>query len=369
MITYVLFASVIIVGLICQRSRIASAYILSALYLLAAFNYMNADYVSYTMSYQQTSAAVFEYRYIGYSLFIHFFGSRGFSYSMYLKVVFVLLIAVLFIAIRLLTDKPNGVLALFAIFPFAMDVVQVKAFYSEVLALFAIAILLRMLSGDSTRRFGIKLFFVIILGILSVSFHFSSVYYLIVGILFYLIKDRRKLSSKVFIVSVATFVLVYSGSLAVIMRLASRIGVISNMEYLSRYFQRSTRWGFIISFAGVFLIMIACALSDISLEWTNDTDIFQKRQDLLRSFIMTVSMVLPFLMISVTFDRLLRIYMVLLYIYFINLPMTIEVNLRKILSYTAFVLSLVFYFVTDIYFVYDGTLFSILNYSELYTLL
>lgn len=366
MITYVLFASVIIVGLIFQRSRIASAYILSALYLLAAFNYMNADYVSYTMSYQQTSAAVFEYRYIGYSFFIHFFGSRGFSYSMYLKVVFVLLIAIMFIAIRLLTDKPNAVLALFAIFPFAMDVVQVKAFYSEALAFLAVAILIRIMSENETVKINLKLIAALGIGILSVLFHFSSIYYLIAGAMFCLIKDRKKLNSRVFIASVVTLFIIYTGCLSVILKVFNKIGLISNMGYLERYFEKSTRFGFLVTFVGVFLIIGACLLSE---EPEDTSDPVMKRQSLLRSFILTIYMVLPLLMVNISFDRLVRVYMMLMYIFFVNQPKTIDVNLKKTLSYVMFIGSIVFFFVFDIYSFYEGTLKAILDYSELYGLL
>lgn len=361
--TYFLLISAIILGCIFKKSKIVSVYILCSMYLLAAFNYDNYDYYSYTISYAKTASTTFDYRYFGYSMFEHLFSSRGLTYSEYLKFAFIIVFVVLYIAIRSLTDKPNQVLALFMIFPFGIDAIQLKALFSEVFGLLGIAFLFEDISlirkSFKNRRFVLS----VICFLLSVLFHFSGAFNLAAVALFFLFRQKRWFNKTVILASLMGFVAVFSGILGKVMSIAGALGVISDTEYLSSYASRATNLGFIITFIPVLLMVGASWLiiRDDKKEEQSTT-----KQLIIRQFILTSLLVLPLLTMHMVFDRLARIYMILMYILFVNHPKLERLTIKQVFAYVMFVLSIAWFFFIDIYSTLDGTLLAVLNYSEIF---
>ena len=333
------------------------------MYFLAAFNYDNADYYSYTLSYNQAISIGADYRYLGYSSWVHLFGSRGITYSQYLLFSYAFTFTVLFVAIRILTDKPNPVLAYYLIFSFGVDVVQLKALYSEVIALLGISIILKRVIADKKEKVDYKILIGFILCFVSMLFHFSGAFYIVACGIYYIMKNRENISKRIFIFLGLSLILIYSGLLPNILNFANRLGIISNFDYLIQYGQRSTRWGFLITYVGVFLLVGAC--------WQKSDSFINKDktrldQDVLRQFIITALLLLPLLLINWAYDRLIRIYMVLMYIYFVNKPKTNIVTGRQALSYITFISAIAYFYYIDISSTFDRTLGAILRYNSLF---
>ena len=365
--TFFLLFSAIILGFLFEKSKAVSAYILSAMYLLAAFNYDNYDYYSYTISYAKTAGLSFDFRYIGYSMFIHFFSSRGLTYSQYLKFAFIPVFIILFIAVCKLTDKPNRVLALFLIFPFGIDAIQLKALYSEVFALLGIALLFDKISDDTKKNFDYRYIWSAVLFILSVLFHFSGAFYLAAVIVFYYFRKKYWFNKAVIFSSAIGFLAVFSGVLPAVMSIAESVGILSNVDYLSSYASRSTRWGFIITFIPVFLMVGACWCLYQPDKHTMDESSKSKKQIIIQQFVLTGLLILPLLMMHMVFDRLARVYMILMYVLFANAPRTRRITVKQVFAYSMFVISIACFFYIDIFSSFDGTLLALLNYSELFS--
>ena len=364
--TFILFFSAIILGFLFEKSKAVSAYILSAMYLLAAFNYDNYDYYSYTVSYAKTAGLSFDFRYIGYSMFIHFFSSRGITYSQYLKIAFIPVFIILFIAVYKLTDKPNRVLALFLIFPFGIDAIQIKALYSEVFGLLGIALMFDKMSDDKKRNFDYRYVWSAIFFVLSVLFHFSGAFYLAAIAVFYCFRKKYWFNKAVLASSALGFLAVFSGLLPAAMSIAESLGILSNLEYLSSYASRSTRLGFIITFLPVFLMVGACWC--ILQPDYEAVDKQTKNQLLIRQFVLTGLLILPLLMMHMVFDRLARVYMILMYVMFVNAPRQRRITIKQVFAHVMFILSVACFFYIDIFSTLDGTLLAILNYSELFSI-
>lgn len=354
--TYFLCISSIAIGLFFKKSKIVTAYILSAMFVLAAFNNFNADYNNYIISYGQSAIPGSAYRYLGYTSWVRLFAVNGIVYSAYLKFAFLFLLILLFIGIRILTDRPNVVLALYMLFSFGVDVVQLKTYYSEIFALIGLAILFRAMSNRQRKRPLLQIAAAVLMGILSTAFHFSGIYYLIVGAVFYISFRNRKFKWRIMAIALFAFVLVYTGLISKVMSLASSLGLISNTEYLAQYTQRATRYGFIIPSLGIILMIMTCQKLDV--HWNAKLVILQ-------SFMFTAMLLVPLLTINWAYDRLARIYMIILYIIYSKQKYSLQLNRRQLYSTLLLVASIGFMFCIDVYSCYDGTLGAVLNNSEL----
>ena len=362
--TYFLFFSSITLGFLFKKSKAVSAYILSAMYLLAAFNYYNADYYSYTLSYANAAGYRFNFRYIGYSMFVHFFSSRGITYSQYLKIAFVPIFLILFVTICILTDRPNPVLALFLVFPFGIDVIQLKAFYSEMFGLLGIALLLDGITKELKHNPNYRYVLSVVFFALSVLFHFSGLFYFLAALLFCLFRNKQWFSKAICLMSIVGLGAVLSGVLGKVMSIAGSLGVISEVEYLSSFASRSTRFGFILTFIPVVLMVSA---SWLIIQPSSD-NINDRKQQIIRQFMLTGLLILPLLVMHIVYDRLARIYLILMYSLFADVPKPNRVTIKQFLAYTMCFLAIVCFFFIDIYPSLEGTLLAILDNSELFDL-
>ncbi len=363
--TLVLLLSAIILGFLFEKSKAVSAYMLSVMYLLAAFNYDNADYSMYTISYANSAGFTYNFRYIGYSMFVHFFSSQGVPYSQYLKIAFIPIFIILYIAICKLTDRPNRVLALFLVFPFGIDYIQVKAFFSEAFGLLGIALLIDKLGNDMKKQVDFKLICSMAFFVLSVLFHFSGFFYVVVAAVFYCFRNKHWFNKAIIIASVVGFVAVLSGILARAMSIAGSIGIISDTEYLSGYATKATRLGFVVTFIPALLMVGACWFLFNSEE---SDERFNKKQVLIRQFMLTGLMVLPLLVMHMVFDRLARVYMIMMYSLFANAPRPKRITTKQFFAYAMFVVSIIWFFGIDILSAFDGTLLALLKNSDLFSM-
>lgn len=359
--TVFLLLSAIVLGFLFEKSKVVSAYIVSAMYMLAAFNYQNADYYTYTISYANSASPFFNYRYLGYSMFVHFFSSRGLTYSQYLKIAFIPIFIILFVAICYLTDRPNRVLALFLIFPFGIDVVQLKALFSEMFGLIGIAFIINNVSEINKFKQKQKYILAAFFFVLSVLFHFSGLFYVAVTGLFVCFREKKWFPKAVIAFSLLGLFAVMTGLLSKTISFASSLGIVSEADYLSNYALKTTRLGFVVTFIPV-LLMVGSSLFITSSRKEKNT----KKQLAIRQFLLTILLILPLLVMHMVFDRLARVYIILLYILFVNAPKCSKITIKQVCSYVMFFVSIVWFFYIDIYSFWDSTLLSILKYSELF---
>ena len=356
--TYFLFFSAILVGLIFKKSKIAGAYILLSLYTLSAFNYHNADYYAYTISYRHSSSS--EFRYFGYSVITNFFFFFLIPYEDYLKIIFVIILVMLYFAVNLITNKPNLVLALFTIFSFGIDAIQIKAFSSEVLSLLSIVIIIKLLSLNHDEKHRKYLYIIAFaLSIAGSLLHYSGIYYVAIEIVYLLIVHRKKIKRSILVILGLFALMLYSGLLPIVLRIGHSVGVISNIDYLSQWVVRKTRFGFIITFIGVFLLLASIAYKG---DDSSDTPL----QSVIREFLFTSVLILPLLIMNWTYDRLLRVYAILLYAYFANKRICAIISFKQVSSILVLLSFVSYMFYIDIFMSYEGTLGAIFKYSLLF---
>lgn len=180
------------------------------------------------------------------------------------------------------------------------------------------------------------------------------------GFLFlFLFRKRKSIPKRIFIGTVIMFFTIYYGLVPKILSSFSAIGIIGEMYYLQQYASVKTRLGFLIPTLSVILIIF----SILSCK-----KYVTERNSFLFNYILTVSFIIPLLVLNTQYDRLIRMYLILLYVFIANTQQVNQVNfenkikIRTIYSYQHFYgylcfwISIFYSYFTVIFQFYEGTL-------------
>lgn len=359
----IIFLSAIFMGLISRKSKICTVYILVVMYILAAFRTYDADYNTYRIGFQNLYNST-EYRYAGYTLFQKFFYNLGINFNQYNWVFFLIVFLLLFIGIKLLTDNVNIVLSCYMIYSYALDVIQMKSAIANALTLITIAIIIRItyIECEGNKKTGAFIRLIALFCLLTaVAMHFSTLFYVFAIIIYLMIRNRQHIGKHIFFLMIVSFILIFSGFLVVIMKFANGLGIISDIDYLSHWTIKSTRFGFLIYFVIIALIIFSCRFNKAKM-------IYDEEQLAISNFILTSMLVAPLLYLNGHYSRLLRIYMILMYVFFSRLPKGYVFTRKKLLNYLLFSFAIIIFYYVDISLNYTETLGSLLQYNQLFSL-
>ena len=136
-------------------------------WLFISFSSGNADYDSYKLAYDSLS----EYSDIGYSILVSIFHYLGIKYQIFLSFFSLVALSLLSSTIKKFTDKPIWVFALYIIFPFFFDIVQIRNFMALSIMIFA----LRYLVEFSWKNFSL---YILSIAVAS-TFHTVALVYIL----------------------------------------------------------------------------------------------------------------------------------------------------------------------------------------------
>ncbi len=180
--------------LIKKESKAVFAIVFIWLWILMAFSSGNADEITnQTRYYNLTSYSGMTE--IGYKTLMGFFAGRGVPFEVYKCIISFVELLLIGSSVWKLTKNKNLVLALYFLFPFCMDVVQMR----NTMGLSIVIFVLRFLVDDNNlNRNGVKRKvsndMLYLIGIIIAScFHFANIIYLIL-----LLAKRMKLRTLVF---------------------------------------------------------------------------------------------------------------------------------------------------------------------------
>lgn len=355
----VLFVSAIITGLVFRKSKLCTAYILTIMYIFAAFRTYDADYNTYLIGFNNIRNTNL-YRYAGYTSFVKIFSNIGLTFEDYNCVFYLIVFAVLLIAIISLTENVNMVLASYMIYSYSLDAVQMKSAIADTLALLSIAIIIRInAKGSRTDRKTKICYLLAVLCMASaVYMHFSTIYYVFAISVYYMIRNRKNIEIRILLISVLMIVLLYSGFLVIVMRYANVLRILGDLDYMGHWAVKSTRFGYLVYGSIILLIVMSCSFN--KREMVKD-EIHAE----ISTFLMTAMLVFPFVYLNGQYSRLLRIYMLLMYIVFSKQDRTTKISIKRVFNNLMCMgaIALLFYF--DIANNYENVLGALLKYNSL----
>lgn len=92
---------------------------------------------NYSLDYADAGQGGYS-RNIGYTILNNILGNIGFSYQEYKFITSVVLLLLLLLFVRKITIHIIGVISLYLLYPFFMDIIQLRVFYTEVILLIAV---------------------------------------------------------------------------------------------------------------------------------------------------------------------------------------------------------------------------------------
>lgn len=174
MISFVILILVIILGALIKNKKISAGILAFYMWLLLAFSYGNADYVSYENQFRYYNEINRSYSIsnFGYQALCRLFYPLGVDYATFLIIEASIILILYYIFAVKNSRNPYLCLLLVCIYPFIIDTTQVRTFFAAALMITAISI---YADGKGTRSYlGMMIFL-----ILSFSIHFSFAAFLI----------------------------------------------------------------------------------------------------------------------------------------------------------------------------------------------
>lgn len=316
------------------------------------------DYSQYNLMYYFDFTQVEK----GYDLLSNFFFIKGVEYQQFRIITTIMGLILISIATYRFTNDLARFWSIYFLFPFFMDIIQVRNFLMMSFVLLAASFLI----NPNFKNIIIYIFLIV------VSASFQNVGYFFLLPLVFLLFKRYKLIKQLFIMVITFFCIISiinrSFVYGIIAKLVSIIGSESMItSKLTYYVQDSVNYGFLIYWiviiAGYFII-------NYSINYATKIGIDEKelsKLSVIESFSITALVSLPLIMVSLDFYRIARDIFPLVIIAYVIVTQEMQNKhlkniVYKVLFYFNLALSVVLVYrviwITGIYPVlFDNTLF------------
>lgn len=361
----IIYAISIILGFLCKKSRLVTALMIAVMIVVAGFSTDNADHLIYQSEYLAAGADnwIGGTRYLGYYVLQRAFIELGFEFSQFLPVILGLSFCILFLGLFLITDNVNFALSCYMIYSFPMDAVQIRTCLANSIAVLALALFFR---GSQRGHFKEKAEFRItvlpplFLLLIAATIHILAIFPLLCLVLYAFVGRNKHYNKIISIITIVFSAIVLSGIVPWLLQLLESLGVMRAADSLSRWGVINTRLGWLIPVGCLFLAELFI-LFDKNLT-----------KDILTAEIAKFShlaiMLIPLFILDVTYIRIFRVFMVLIYAAgsrrFAPTGSN-RIELNTILNTAILFLSIISLFYVEVYPSYSGTLGSLLMHNSL----
>jgi len=319
---FVFSAFFIMLGLFFRHKRLSVA-IWIYMFLLFAFNTSNADYDNYMVKFNLSVNSLnyidkdTEFGFYLLSRIIAFFGG---SYKTLLICVALCGLGIIYYIINVYVKNVTFPLILYFIFPFFLDVVQIRSFMAMVIFLCGCNCLLKQRKNRSITY--------ILFLLLAVSIHYSSIFWL--PIIFIQKKNIREILSLFIPILFIGCLLTYSG-------LATNLIMLIAPSYkASKWFLNTTNLGWVlylyIHIAVVFFSYCSCLIYKQNLKLNNISDQLDFVECCLKINVI-MSYIAVFYAYSTAFFRVYRGIFILNYIMFEIVLNSFKAHSKKYYGY------------------------------------
>ena len=365
--TYILFFSAIIAGVLCKKSKAVSAYILIVILILSVYKYNCADLNNYRGEYNNIMSGIGSSKYIGQYWLTRFCTSMKLSFNQYLYVYYCLFFLILIGAIAKLTANVNVVLSCYMIYSFGIDAIQMKTMLADGVTLIALVFLFNakkkcVLENKKNNKY---FYLFLLFSIIAISIHFINAFFMVVGLYFYFV-GYQKYKKYIFVFVSITFVLLYLNILPKIVTFIAQHLSLLDIEYITYWMMRRAQWGWIIPTAALGLITIYIeSINKYALTYKGRKD--NEITEYARKFIYSIWAIMPLFLYNATFVRVVRVYVVLVSILYSRCEgIRLKMKKRELGVYLLFFSIIIYLYMYEIQPYYDSTLGAILRYNTLF---
>ena len=349
---FIIWAILIILGILFPKSKMVSLMIMGFMIVSIAFRTQGTDYIIYQNEYQWSEFQVFsDVHYVGFLIIEQWAHQLGVSFEQFKVAIGVLSCGLLYFGLQKLTLNINIVLALYLIYPYSHDAVQARTFMANSVIVAALPLVLKepvMSRSKNIKPLNSKVIRIILFYIIAVigcSFHFeAAIYVFFITLMLFLPEKYSK--EYIIIGAVGAFILIETGILPKL--------VSSFNSRISYWLSGRTGLGIVIPITITLVIWYTMQLAGKNCV----KKCFNRQEETLYKKMVRFSdfsfLLIPLFCYDITFNRLWRIFLLILYIMVAKLiPYKISKNLRL---WIIFLLSILFISIC----IYEGV-FRILN--------
>jgi hypothetical protein len=335
------------------------------LVVLMGANTQNPDICAYQFNYENNRTDSFE---IGYLLLVKLFKIFGFEYNTFRIILSAIGILLIDQTVNKLLKNKSPFYLLYFIYPFFMDVVQVKNFLAMALFIFSVPYLI------SGKKIDILKYVMLIIS--ASLIHVTAISYLP---LIFFIKKQKTILFKVMFIEAIIFLSIISFNDYLLHNLSAII--INNLslfeDRVAIYAYRQTNLGFLlfwfIQFMNFLLVYYSNRIykcSKVNMTVTNEVNTINNKKNKFKinnfqfKYVELVFWInfyaflfLPLYVFHSTFSRLMRNIIPLNLLAYIIASMQLpKRSLRKVLFITVYIAYNLFLFYIDIYWLYSDTI-------------
>lgn len=279
------------------------------MWLTFGWNFQNPDYYNYQLMYndiKNSSGLLFEGKDLGFKLLMNISNLLGMNYQMFVIVVSSIGLLLILSTVRKYSPNVMYVYLLYFIFPFFLDIVQVRNFLMMAIMIFSIRYLV-----EETRHSTLKF---VIANFIAITIHSLAVLY--IPLIFVKSKNKMIIRLGVFIILCVSAIIFINGN--EIPFIKQIVGLFTNNRFILRWFEFKTNFGFLLPwFIHIMTYFLMLLSKKIIAKNSHDLDIIEVRYFYVMYWITVLGFFFfPFYMVNTEFLRLVRNFSILNYISF-----------------------------------------------------
>lgn len=305
---YVILSVLIIFGFIFPKSKYIVILDVLVLGLIIGLRpYLATDYSNYWVEYNnaaliQASQADFP----GYNILMRTCQSIGLSFTQFIILLAFLSLILMVSGMFRISKYIPFAFSLFLIYPFAHEAVQMRTFLADSIVWCALPFLLIDHKNKINNLCSKSCFF--IFTYIASTIHTLCWFYILVALLYLLFRNNKHYLLIIFYVIVSMMILVHTNILSNILTL------ISSTDKLNHWIESSTGFGAIVYV--IISIIIYCLSRFLTNEIIKDNTSTSSMYLILniQKFSIGILLIIPFLTYDITFNRLWRVFLGMLYL-------------------------------------------------------
>lgn len=265
------------------------------------------DYYNYLVEYNEAPTIPFSSAdFPGYNILMRFCINSGLQFNQFVLLVTILSVFMMLFGMFKLSKYVPFALSLFIIYPFGHEAIQMRTFLANAMVWFALPLLL-IDHSDKRKNFFCKFLFFIITYI-ATTIHTLSWFYFMIGIIYLIVRNLKRYHLFFITGFIVLFILIHTGFID------SFVSSNLSSDKLEHWVEGTTRYGWIIySIITIFIyLLIRYAIRYMSQAKNNQTA-FRIKINILY-FSEFIIFLIPLFSYDITFNRLWRIFLGLLYL-------------------------------------------------------
>jgi hypothetical protein len=296
----------IVLGFIFHRSKLIA--ILDSVFLIIAIGYRTTGYDLYNYYLEYSSASMISVKqanFVGYYWLMKYAQKFGLTFENFVLLVAVISVLLLFVGIyRINKENMAFAYSLFLIYPFGHEGIQMRTFLADVLVLIAVSFLLKPKKNKKGQVINWTIYFIVC--IYASTIHTLALFFIAIGLMYVLLP---KISTwKSLLISLISYILIKQGVLS------NLVGFFLTTNKLDHWLEENTSMG---AWLAVFLTLVIWFLLRILITWciNNSEGVKKLYLENVLKFSELSIFIIPFFVFDITFNRLWRIFLLILYLY------------------------------------------------------